>query len=153
MANGNNMMKWPLVAAAVLIVVRVVLEQAGSPESINNAFGVVWLHFLVPFYFAGHIFKSGAARPYWELFRNLLLYTTYTRLMIIPTYWLAYWLQWTAPRFGSTMGGVVGDDITPIYGYLWIPLRNAGLWIVSAMVVGMILGGVTLMIRRRKNDA
>jgi hypothetical protein len=72
-----------------------------------------------------------------------------TRLMIIPTYWLAYMFQWKAPRFGLQMGGVVGEGISPVEGYLWIPVRNALVWIVGGTIIGMIIAGVALLIRRR----
>jgi hypothetical protein len=47
------------------------------------------------------------------------------------------------------MGGVVGEGITPLQGYIWYPVRNAIVWIIFAVALGMILGGVTLLIRRR----
>jgi hypothetical protein len=143
------MMKWPLIIAAVLVVLRVVLEQLGAPESVNNIFGVAWLYFIVPFYFAFRISATGEPKPYRALLKNLFLFSLYTRLMIMPTYWLAYAFKWTAPRFGLQMGGVVGDGVSPFQGYVWVPLRNAIFWIVLATLLGMILGGVTLLIRRR----
>jgi hypothetical protein len=145
----KGMMKWPLIIAAMLVMLRLVLEQAGAPETVNNIFGVSWLYFIIPVYFAIRIIRSGDARPFKTLFKSLLGYITYTRLMIIPTYWLAYMLQWRAPRFGTQMGGVVGEGISPVEGYLWIPVRNAAVWIVGGTVIGMIIGGVTLLIRRR----
>jgi hypothetical protein len=145
----KDMMKWPLIIAAALVVLRVVLEQAGVPETVNNIFGVSWLYFITPVYFASRIVGSGDTRPFKTLFKTLLVYITYTRLMIIPTYWLAYMLQWKAPRFGLQMGGVVGEGISPVEGYLWIPVRNALVWIVGGTIIGMIIGGVTLLIRRR----
>ena len=100
MAQGTKgMMKVPLIIAAVVVVLRVVLEQLGSPESVNQIFGVAWLYFIVPFCFAIRISRSGESKPYRALFKNLLLYVTYTRLMVMPTYWLAYALQWTSTRF------------------------------------------------------
>ncbi len=150
MVEGTKgMMKTPLIVAAVVIVLRIVLEQLGSPGSVNNIFGVAWLYFIVPVYFAFCISSGGESKPYRALLKNLLLYNTYTRLMVMPTYWLAYALQWSAPRFDLEMGGVVGEGVSPLAGYLGIPLRNAVIWIVVATVLGMIIGGVTLLIRRR----
>ena len=151
--NTRSMMKWPLIVAAVLVVVRMVLEQAGAPEAANNIFGVAWLYFLVPVYFAYQIGASGAASPFKALFKKLLLFTIYTRLMIMPTYWLAYRLQWEAPRFSLELGGVVGDDVTALSGYLLIPVRNLLIWVGMATVIGMVLGSITLWIRRRKPAA
>lgn len=149
----KGMMKWWLIIAAIVIVVRVILEQTGAPEPVNRIFGVAWLYFIVPFYFAVRIDKSGEPKPYRALFKYLLLYTTYTRLMVMPTYWLAYTFRWAAPRFSLDMGGVVGEGITPLQGYLWVPVGNAILWIIFMVIQGMILGGVTLLIRRRGSKA
>lgn len=147
--STKSMMKWPLIIAAFLIVARVVLEQVGTPEGVNNIFGVAWLYFIIPFYFAARIAKSGESKPFRALFKNLLCFSVSTRLMVMPTYWLAYALQWAAPRFSLAMGGVVGDGVTPFQGYVWYPVRNAIVWIIFAVALGMILGGVTLLIRRR----
>jgi hypothetical protein len=149
--DAKGLLKWPLIVAAILIVLRVGLEQIGTPETVNNIFGVAWLYFIVPFYFAVGVAKSGEPKPYKLLFKKLLLFGVYTRLMVMPTYWLAYALQWEAPRFSLALGGVVGDGVTPLQGYLWYPVRNAIVWILFAVVVGMIFGGVTLLVLRRKS--
>lgn len=145
---AKGMMKWPLIIAVLLVVVRIVLEQTGAPENVNNVFGVAWLYFLVPIYFALRISRSGEPRRYLALLKKLLLFTAYTRLMVLPTYWLAYALQWIAPRFSLKMGGVVGEGVTPLQGYVWFPIRNAIVWIVFAAILGMIIGGITLLVRR-----
>lgn len=146
--SSKGMMKWPLIIAAALVVLRVVLERLGGPESVNNIFGVAWLYFLAPIYFAWVITRGDESSPYRVLFKNVLLYGVYTRLMIMPTCWLAYHLGWTAPRFGLPMGGVVGDGVSPIEGYLWIPIRNAVFWVIFVVAVGMLLGSLTLLARR-----
>ena len=148
--DTKGMMKWPLIIAAVLLVLRIVLEQAGAPEVVNNVFGISWLYFIVPLFFAYRISASSQERPFKTLFKKLVIFAAYTRVMILPTYMLAYRLQWQAPRFGIDGGGVVGEDVSPLTGYLGIPIRNALIWIVIATAVGMILGSVTLLIRRRK---
>jgi hypothetical protein len=145
----KGMMKWPLIIAAVIVLVRVVLEQAGAPELVNNIFGVAWLYFIVPVYFALRIAASGVAKRAKALFKNLLLFSLYTRLMVIPAYWLAYAFQWPAPRFSLEMGGVVGEGISPLAGYVGVPIRNAVVWVIAATVIGMVLGGITLLFRRR----
>lgn len=147
--STRAMMKWPLIIAAALIVVRIVLEQVGAPETVNNIFGVAWLYFIVPFYFAARIAKSGDPKPFRVLFKKLLLFSIYTRLMVMPAYWLAYAFEWAAPRFSLAMGGVVGEGVTPLQGTIWYPGRNAIVWIIFAVALGMILGGVSLLIRRR----
>lgn len=147
---SDKMYKWPLLVAAVIVIVRVVSEQVGAPESVNFIFGVVWLYFIVPFTFVSAILKSGAGRPYVELFKNLLVFSVLTRLMVVPTYWLAYAFQWPALRFRLDAGGVVGEGVTPLFGYLIYPALNGLSWVIFAVLVGMLLGGITLYVRRRK---
>ena len=142
-------MKLPLIIAAVIVVVRVILEQLGMPAAVNNIFGVAWLYFLVPVYFAVQISNAGDETPYKSLLKNTAFYTFYTRLMVLPTYSLAYMLQWQQPRFGINGGGVVGGDLSPLNGYLLYPVRNLFVWIIFATIIGMIIGGITLAIRRR----
>jgi len=145
----KSLLKWPLIIAVILVVVRVVLEQLGMPETVNNVFGVAWLYFLVPIYFALHIAEVGEPKPFLSLLKITAIFAACTRVMIIPVYMLAYAFQWQAPRFSLSQGGVVGEGITPLNGYLLIPARNAIFWIVSATIVGLIIGGITLLIKRR----
>lgn len=142
-----NRLKWPLIVAAILVVLRIVLEKLGAPESINNLLGVAWLHILVPFYLAYQIQASESARPYRALFKDLFLYTLYTRLMVLVTYWMAYLWQWQSPRFLLDREGNVGEGIGPLQGYLVIPVRNLVVWVVMAMVIGMVLGSILLLIK------
>lgn len=151
--DTGNRLKWPLIVAATLVVLRIVLEHLGAPESINNLLGVAWLHVLVPFYLAYQIQSAGSDRPYRALFKDLFFYTLYTRLMVLVTYWMAYLWQWQSPRFLLARGGNVGEGIGPFQGILVIPGRNLLVWIVMAMVVGMVLGSILLLIKRRGNRA
>ena len=152
-SDTRSMLKWPLIITALVVVLRIILEQLGAPEGITNVLGVAWLHFLVPFYFAHQINSAQSNRPYPALFKNLLLYTVYARLMVMLTYWLAYLWQWQSPRFLTTQGGNVGEGISHLSGYLVIPVRNAVVWIVMAMVIGMILGSILLAIKNRSKKA
>ncbi len=139
--------------ALAVIVLRIVLEQAGAPEWLNNIFGVAWLYFAVPIFFALQIHRFGDERPFRILSLQVLLFAVYTRLMVMVTYMLAYQFQWQAPRFHLSRGGVVGEGVTPLQGLLWIPLRNFFFWVVAATVIGTILGGISLKIvsKRRRN--
>ncbi len=58
-------------------------------------------------------------------------------------------MNWGATRFALNNGGVVGDGVTSLEGYLLIPFRNLVIWTIFATVVGMILGGITLAVRKR----
>jgi hypothetical protein len=151
MANKvtGGLMKAGVLVAACIIVVRIILEQFGAPESVNNIFGVAWLYLVFPVLFALRIAASGEAGPFKALFKALLLFGVYTRLMVMASYMLAFLFQWQAPRFSLKMGGNVGPDVSALQGLLVIPARNALIWIVMATVLGMIIGGIILF-RKRK---
>ena len=151
MANKvtGGLMKAGVLVAACIIVVRIILEQMGSPESVNNIFGVAWLYLIFPVLFALNISASGEPGPFKALFKTLLLFGVYTRLMVMATYMMAYLLKWQAPRFSTKMGGNVGPDVGALQGLLLIPVRNALIWIVTATVVGMIIGGAVLFAKRK----
>jgi hypothetical protein len=146
----KGMLKGPLVIAAVLVIGRVILEQAGAPGLLNNVFSVVILYvFIAPLYFAFRIANSGIERPYRTLFKNIALFTALARAMVIPIYWLAYYFQWTAPRFSVAMGGNVGPNVTPLMGYVGIPLGAAIAWILISLVVGGGLGSIVIKMKRK----
>ena len=146
----KGLLKWPLIIAAILVVLRIVLEQAGAPDAVNNIFSVVILYVLIaPLYFASRIAKSELARPYRALFKTTALFTSLARAMVIPTYWLAYLYQWPQPRFSVAQGGVVGPGVTPLYGYVVIPLAAAAGWILVSLVVGGGLGSIVIAVTRK----
>src|SRR5216110_1659117 len=119
----KGILKWPLIIAAFLVVVRVVLERAGAPETVNNIFSVVVFYVLIaPLYFAFRIAGSGIAAPYKNLLKTTALFTALARSMVIPTYWLAYLYQWPQYRFTVAGGGNVGPGVSPFMGYVGIPL-------------------------------
>ena len=47
----KHLLKWPLIVTLAVIVVRIILEETGTPQAINTLFGVVWLQLLIPVYF------------------------------------------------------------------------------------------------------
>jgi hypothetical protein len=113
----KGLLKWPLIIAAIVVVLRVVLEQAGAPDALNNILSVVVLYVLIgPLYFAARIAKSEIARPYATLLKTTALYTALARSMVIPTYWLAYMYRWPQFRFSVAAGGNVGPGVTPLWG-------------------------------------
>ena len=144
-------LKWPLIIAAILVVLRVVLERAGSPEPINNILSVVVLYVLIaPLYFAFRIAKTGvASRPYVTLLKTTALYTMLARAMVIPTYWLAYYYQWQQPRFSVAQNGVVGPGVTPLFGYVLIPIGAAFVWIIVSLIVGGGVGSIVIAAKRK----
>lgn len=147
--STGKIMKTGVILAAVIIVLRIILEHLGAPSTVNAVFGVAWLYFLLPVCLALRIAATAEASPFKGLFLDVLLFGVYTRLMVMLTYMIAYFLKWKAPRFSASQGGVVGDNVTPLMGLLVIPARNAVYWIIFAVIVGMILGGITLLIARK----
>lgn len=145
----KGLMKWPLLAAAILVVLRVVSEQAGAPEAVNRIFGVTWLYFIVPVYFALKITAAGDEHPYKTLFIKMAIFVALVRLMVLPTYWLAYAFDWEALRFSAEQGGVVGDGISPLHGYLLIPLGAFLFWLIAATLVGGGIGSIVIAWKRR----
>jgi hypothetical protein len=148
----KGMLKWPLLIAAFVVLARLALERAGAPESVNNIFSVVILYLLIcPLYFATRIARSGVPRPYGTLLKTTALYTALARAMVIPTYWLAYIYQWPQPRFSVSQGGVVGPGVSPLNGYVVIPVAAALLWIVGSLIIGGGLGSIVIAVKRRSS--
>ena len=146
----KGMLKGPLIIAAILVVGRIILEQAGAPGWLDNLFSVVILYvFIAPLYFAFRIAHAGVERPYRTLFKNILLFTALARSMVIPFYWLAYHFQWTEPRFSVAQGGNVGPNVSPLMGYIGIPVVAAIAWILISLVAGGGLGSIVIRMKRR----
>lgn len=137
----KGILKWPLIIAAVVVVLRVVVEQSGTPDAIANLLSVVALHFLiVPVYLAIRIGKSEVSRPYATLLKLVALYVVLTRAMVLPTYWLARIYEWPQPRFA----GLAGTDVTPFTGYIAVPFLTAAFWIVASIIFGGIVGAIII---------
>ena len=115
----SSLIRLPLIIAAVVVVVRVVLEQIGASSALNQVFGVAWLYLLVPIYFGVNL--AAVDSPYKSLFKTLLCFVAYTRVMVMATYIAAYHFQWPAARFSVEGGGVVGEGVTALQGLLVIP--------------------------------
>jgi hypothetical protein len=142
----KGILKWPLIIAAVVVVLRVVVEQSGAPDAIANLLSVVALHLLiVPVYLAIRIGTSGVSRPYAMLLRLVTLYVVLTRAMVLPTYWLARIYEWPQQRFA----GLAGPNVTFFTGYIAIPFQTAAIWIIASIVFGGIVGAIVIAITRR----
>ena len=142
-------MKTGVIIAAVILIARIALEQAGAPESVNSIFGVVWLYLVLPVFFAVHLTKASVASPFKAVIKDSALFGLYTRLMIMVIYMVAYELRWTSPRFMLNQGGNIGPDVSFLVGFIFIPVRNVFIWVVVAVVAGTITGGATLLLRKR----
>jgi hypothetical protein len=146
----NISLKWPLIIAAVVVVLRVILEQMGAPGGVTNLFSVVMLYLVIfPIYFALRIANSGVERPYRNLIKTTALYAALARAIVIPTYWLAYIYQWEAPRFSTAMGGVVGPNVSPLAGFFLIPFGALLLWVIGSIVIGGGIGSVVIALKRK----
>src|SRR5262249_23640967 len=142
----KGILKWPLIIAAVVVVFRVVVEQAGAPDGVANLLSVVALHFVIcPVYFAIRIAKGGIPRPYITEFKLITLYVLLVRAMVLPIYWLARVYGWPQQRFH----GLAGPDVSAFRGYIGIPFVTAGFWIVASVVFGGVLGSIIIAITNR----
>jgi len=151
----KGIMRGPLIIAAVLIVARVVTEQLGMPDSINNLISVATFYVLIaPIYFAFKIAKSGVRRPYLTLLKTVALFAILARAMVIPTYWLAYIYQWPQTRFSwSQAGGTVGPEVTPLMAWVLVPLGAMLVWIITSVVIGGAIGSLIIAFHRRGASA
>ena len=151
----KGLLKWPLIIAAIVVVGRVVAERAGAPSWVSNSLSVAVLCLLIaPVYFAIRLGAPGVKRPYLTLLAAVAINVAIARLLVIPTYWLAYVYQWPDNRFSATQGaGVVGEGVTPFMGYFAIPFSTAAAWVVGTVVVGGALGAAIIAARRFASKA
>ena len=141
--------KGPLILALVVIVVRILLEEMGAHSAISNIFGVAWLAFLIPIYFAVVLAASGEAHPYKALIQLIVLYGVCVRPMVAVTYSLAYVFQWSGFRFSTEGGGVVGEGVTALQGLLLTPAFNLLPGLIMAIGSGLLVGPAVLAVRRK----
>jgi thiol:disulfide interchange protein len=74
MSGETKLMKWGILLAAAIIVLRIALEQFGAPDSVCKVFGVAWLYFLFPVLFAIQIRAQKDSRPFRRLLKNVILF-------------------------------------------------------------------------------
>jgi hypothetical protein len=145
----KDLLRWPLIVAAVVVVLRVLLELAGFPNTVTRLFSVVALHLvIVPVYFGIRIGLSGQSRPYLTLIMLVASFVVMARAMIIPVYWLAHIEGWEQQRFGG-----LGPDTPPFMAYFTIPFATAAIWIVASLVIGNALGSAALAVTSRVSPA
>ena len=137
--------KGPLILTLVVIVVRILLEEMGAPGVITNILGVFWLAFPVAIYFGVGVAASQEAHPYKTLVKLIVVYGVCARLMVALSYSLAFVFAWSAPRFSG--GGVVGEEVTALQGFLLMPAFNMVPGLIMAIGAGLLVGPATLAIR------
>jgi hypothetical protein len=140
----TRILRWPLIIAAIVVVLRVVVERAGASDAVANILSVVALHSVIgPVYFAILIARSTEPRPYIMLLKAVALYALLTRIMLLPTYWLGRIFEWPQNRFAGLAGS------SPFIGYIAIPFGTAAFWIVASLVFGGVVGSIIIAITRR----
>ncbi len=71
------------------------------------------------------------------------------RVAVAITYVLGYIFQIDSLRFQTGSLGPVGEGVTPLDGYLLLPLLNFGSWMFAAVIFAAITGGITLKVKQR----
>jgi len=142
-----EILRLPLVIAAVVVVLRVIFERLGVPESVNFLLSVAFLHTIaIPIYIAIRLARDPrTSRPYLTLLKLIAVYAVLTRIMILPVYWLARIFEWEQSRFG----GLWGPDVNAFVGFIGVPIGTALVWIVNSVVVGGAIGALVLRLMRR----
>ena len=140
----KSLQKGPLILGAIVIVARVASERLGAPHMFSAALSAVWLHTLiVPIYFAIRIGRSAVPRPYLVQFKNVLLYVTIMRAMLLVPYWMARIYGWDEPRFGGL------SSSSPFVGFVLIPVLTGVFWIVASTITGTGVGAAIIAYMRR----
>jgi len=141
----KGILKWPLIVAAIVVVLRVIVERSGAPAAVSNMLSVAALTTVLgPLYFALQVGLAGKPHPNSMLIRLIFIYALCARAMVLPTYWAARMFNWTEPRFAGV------DSPNPLVGFIALPLITAAFWIVASMVIGGAIGFITLgMVRSR----
>ncbi len=146
----------PIIIAFVLIALRFVAEALEWPNWAANIFGVSWLVFLLPIYFALEILKSKREKPFLLLVQTTLVFALPVRLVVAASYSLAYHFQWQASRFQIASGGVVpgpnDDPMTPLQGYLAVPAANFLFGVITAVAIAAIIGGIIILVKGKKSE-
>ena len=141
----KGILKWPLIVAAVVVILRVVAERAGAPPVVSNTLSVAVLHTVLgPLYFALQIGLARKPHPYLMLIQLIFIYAVCARAMVLPTYWAARMFNWTEARFAGV------DAPNPLVGFIALPLITAAFWIVASLVIGSAIGSITLAILRSR---
>jgi len=141
----KEILKWPLIVAAIVVVLRVIVERAGAPATVSNMLSAAALTTVLgPLYFALQIGLARKPRPYLMLTRLIFIYAVCARAMVLPTYWAARIFNWTESRFAGV------DAPSPLVGFIALPLITAAFWIAASMVTGSVIGFITLAIVRSR---
>ena len=141
----KEILKWPLIVAAIVVVLRVIVERGGASAAVSNMLSVAALTTVLgPLYFAFQIGLARKPHPYLMLIQLIFIYALCARAMVLPIYWAARMFNWTESRFAGV------DAPNPLVGFIALPLITAVFWIGASMVTGSVIGFITLaMVRSR----
>ena len=138
----KGILKVPLLVAAIVTLLRVVAEQMDVADKVTNWISVVALYMLIfPIYFAVRIARSGVPKPYFTYLKVTVLYAVLCRLMIAPTYWFAYLLNWKAGRFYGLAEGSA-------FSAFMNPLQLLAMWVAAATVLAGGMGFLMIALMR-----
>lgn len=144
----KGILKWPLIIAALVVVLRVINERSGGSTVLSSALSVAALHtVLAPIYFAIRLAGSNVERPFATLLKLILAYAVWTRAMVIPVYWLARVYEWPERRFD----GLWGPNVGAFEGFVGVPFVTALIWIVASVVVGGAIGAGVLAVMNSRS--
>ena len=144
-----NIIKVPILIALAVTVVRTTVEAFGAPTALSMILGVAWLHMLFPVYFAMKILELGFEKPFVTLIKTTVMWAVPVRAAVAITYVLGYVYQIDSLRFQTQSLGPVGEGVTPLEGYLLLPLLNFASWMFAAVILASITGGITLRVTKR----
>ena len=152
MADRNDLIRLirtPILIGLAVTAARSIAEVFGAPAGMSMILGVAWLHILFPIYFAIKIRELGFEKPFVTLIKTTVMWALPVRVAVAITYVLGYIYQIDSMRFQTASLGPVGEGVTPLEGYLLLPLLNFASWMVGAVILAAITGGITLKVRQR----
>jgi hypothetical protein len=141
------LVKGPILIALAVTALRVTVEAFGVPDALSMVFGVAWLHILVPIYLALKIQGRAFEKPFITLLKATVLWAVPVRAVVATTYVLGYVYQIDSLRFQTASAGPVGEGVTPLQGFLVLPLLNFVSWMVMGVIIAAITGGITLKLK------
>ena len=144
-----GIIKTPILIAIAVAIARFVLEAFNAPAVVSIIVGVAWLHMLFPIYFALKIIENNYEKPFMTLMKMTALWALPVRAVVAVSYVLGYIYQIDSLRFQAESLGPIGEGITPLQGYLLLPLANFASWMVIALILSAIFGGITLKVKKR----
>ncbi len=141
----KGILRWPLIVAAAVVILRVIAERAGAPHFVSAGLSIAALTTaLAPAYFGLQIAFAGKPRPFLMLFKLIFVFAVCARTMVLPTYWAARIFEWEEPRFAGV------NSPNAFIGFVALPFITAAFWVVASMIVGGLVGSGVLAAARSK---